>query len=267
MTPRTIIDWPAAIETALCSCTIFTSVRVLADTDSTQDAARALSKAPGVVIVAWRQRHGRGRHGRTWSDTGEQGVAVTFVAPSCAVAHLAAASAVATARAIEQFTGAPAGIKWPNDIVVDGQKLAGILVERVDGVALIGIGINVGQTEFSPELTGRATSMQLLGVEADRLDVVTALVPALDRALQMQAEELSNQYAERDALRGAIARLSTMNGEVEGRILRANPFEGVILQTSGAARTLPPETTAVLSWQHVGYQDKPALMDRPPASR
>ncbi|MHC4102053.1 MAG: biotin--[acetyl-CoA-carboxylase] ligase, partial [Planctomycetota bacterium] len=118
-------------------------VTVLRETGSTQDAAKRMSAEPGDVVVAWRQTAGRGRLGRAWADTGEDGIAVTLVTDAGPPSWLAVASAVGAACAAEALLRRAVGIKWPNDVVVDGRKLAGVLTEQAGGQALIGIGLNV----------------------------------------------------------------------------------------------------------------------------
>ncbi len=114
-------------------------VIVVRETDSTQDAARRLGAEPGDVVVAWRQTSGRGRLGRAWADTGHEGIAVTFVidaapperlAPACAVGAARAAEGLLALRGITGEARGAVGIKWPNDVVAGGRKLAGVLVER-----------------------------------------------------------------------------------------------------------------------------------------
>jgi BirA family biotin operon repressor/biotin-[acetyl-CoA-carboxylase] ligase len=138
--------------------------------DSTQTAAFALADAgaaDGTVVIATSQRAGRGRRGRAWLD--EPGASLLLsliVRPRLAPAQwplLSLMTSVAVARALRQTTGLAAELKWPNDVLVDGRKLAGILLEsRLTGqpVVVIGVGINVAQERFPADLQGRATSVR-----------------------------------------------------------------------------------------------------------
>ncbi len=112
-------------------------VVIVPETTSTQDAARRLDAAPGTVVIAGRQTAGRGRLGRVWADTGDEGIAASFVCAVAAPERMAVACAVATARAAESVLGRLVGIKWPNDIVAEGRKLAGILIEQSGDRAVI----------------------------------------------------------------------------------------------------------------------------------
>ena len=128
-----IYIWPARLEQVIASqCTTLKRVTVLRETDSTQDAARRMNGKPGDVFIAWRQTAGRGRLGRQWADTAENGIAMTIVLDRGAYqpAALAVSAAVGTAMAIESVLNRPAGIKWPNDVMIQGRKNAGILIDR-----------------------------------------------------------------------------------------------------------------------------------------
>jgi BirA family biotin operon repressor/biotin-[acetyl-CoA-carboxylase] ligase len=193
-------------------------VTVLRETGSTQDAARHLRAGPGRVIATGRQTAGRGRLGRSWADTGDQGIAV--------------ASAVATARAAEALLGpGRVGIKWPNDIVAGGRKLAGILVEQAGGVALIGVGMNVSQTRWPPELAGRAASLADLGAREDRIDALAALVRAMNETLGLDDRSLGREYAARDVLVGTTATFRSGPRTVTGTVTRIDPIRGLAVRT------------------------------------
>ena len=169
-------------------------VRWLASTSSTNDVAARLAEAgaeEGTVVVADMQTAGRGRHGRHWFSPPGAGLYVSMIVrPEAGLssadnptALLTLASGVATATAVRASTGLPAQIKWPNDVLVGGRKLAGILAESaMQGGALqfvvIGLGVNLEPAAYPPDLASRVTSV---GAETSR--------PA-DRALLL-AEILS----------------------------------------------------------------------------
>lgn len=193
--------WPDRLERIVKECVLFRRVFVLRETDSTQDAARRMNAQAGDVVVAWRQTAGRGRLGRKWADTAEDGIAMTLLLPreEERPQRLVMAAAVGTARAAEFFLKQPVHIKWPNDILVNGRKLAGILIEQVDSLALMGIGLNVSQKQWEAELADRAVSLAQLGCEVDRLDVLSALLPALDCAFLMDTPALTKEQYRRGA--------------------------------------------------------------------
>jgi len=171
-------------------------------TDSTIARARelAVAGAPhGTVVTASEQTAGRGRQGRTWSaPPGRALLCSVLIRDPEPLLPLAAALAVA------EVAGAGARIKWPNDVLLDGRKLAGVLIEGrpQEGWAVLGIGINVAVRleELPPELHGTAAT---LGREPEDVDAVLAeLLAALERRLAAGDEEVLARYRELDALAG-----------------------------------------------------------------
>jgi len=157
--------------------------------NSTQELAFALAAAgaaDGVVVVAEAQTAGRGRRGRRWVD--EAGASLlasvvvrTRLAPPVQPL-LSYAAAVAVVDTLRRAAGLEARVKWPNDVLVRGRKVAGILLEARDGVVVVGIGLNVGQQSFPRELAGRATSVALeTGRREDREALLGVLLEELDR--------------------------------------------------------------------------------------
>ena len=174
----------------------FQRVVVLERCRSTQDEARSRSLPPGSVLLAIRQTHGRGRHGRAWLDTGSHGVAMTLVWGWFDPARIGKVVAVATAEALATL-GASVAIKAPNDIVAGTRKVAGILVEqsRSDDRSWIGIGVNVSQDAWPPALTDLAVSLHQLDVPADRLAVIDALILEVARWLEATDTALERAWA------------------------------------------------------------------------
>jgi len=165
--------------------------------DSTQAIVFALAAdgAPDrTVVVAESQAAGRGRRGRVWQDEpGASLLTSILLRPRLAPAQLPTLSltaGVAVAEALASAAGLTARLKWPNDVLVEGRKLAGILLEsRLSSapaasacVVALGIGINVAQRAFPPELAEHATSVRLAGGgDLDRDVLLVALLEALDR--------------------------------------------------------------------------------------
>ncbi|MEO5338799.1 MAG: biotin--[acetyl-CoA-carboxylase] ligase [Magnetospirillum sp. WYHS-4] len=161
------------------------TVRTFAVLDSTNAEVRrqAAAGAPeGMVVVAERQTAGRGRRGRTWvSEPGNLYVSILLRPPAEAAAQLTFAASLAVAEGVESLVpGRRVACKWPNDVLLDGAKLAGILLE-FDGEWLIaGIGVNVahhpGGTEFpATDLGGAVTVSHVLESILARLDVWLAV--------------------------------------------------------------------------------------------
>ncbi len=224
---------------------------VIRETASTQDAARRLGAQPGDVVVAWRQTAGRGRLGRRWADTREDGVALSIVLPCGSPERLALAFAVGVAGAAERLLDRPVGIKWPNDIVVERRKLAGILIEQSGALAIAGVGLNVSQTTWPEELAEVAVSLAQLGVRVDRLDAVVAVLESLSTALRQSDDVLVKAFTGRDALSGAEATLRNGRETIHGTVLRIDPLVGLWVRTdSGEVRLLAATTTilAQSSW-------------------
>ena len=159
--------------------------------DSTQTVAFALAAdgaADRTVVVAQAQTAGRGRHGRLWLDEpGASLLTSIILRPRLEPARLptlSLAAGVAVVEALERVTGLKPRLKWPNDVLVDGRKLAGILLEsRISPSPLVvlGIGVNLAQRVFPADLAERATSVRLAAgrrVDADAL--LTALLESLD---------------------------------------------------------------------------------------
>jgi len=154
---------------------------------STNDVAASLASsgdAEGAVVIADAQTAGRGRRGRTWFSPPSAGLYVSVVlaparsvvSPERATSLLTLMAGVALSQAVEQVTGLAPAIKWPNDLLVERRKLAGILAEGVaspssaglQGVVL-GYGINVMAAAYPPDLASRVTSLEAeLGRAIDR---------------------------------------------------------------------------------------------------
>ena len=164
-------------------------VRWLPSTTSTMDVASKLAHegAPhGVVIVADEQTKGRGRRGTTWVSPPGAGLYFSFISrPSAGADLITLAAGVAVREGIKAATGLDADLKWPNDVIVDRHKLAGILAEGVaigsrDQAVVIGVGVNVQPAAYPPEIAARATSLEgELGRAVDRGMVLTEILNAL----------------------------------------------------------------------------------------
>jgi BirA family biotin operon repressor/biotin-[acetyl-CoA-carboxylase] ligase len=174
----------------------------LRETTSTNDRARALAQdgAPhGTLVTAGEQRAGRGRQGRAWSAPPGQALLLSLVLRDPpALLPLIAALAVA------HVAGPEALIKWPNDVLVGGRKVAGILAEGRphEGWAVLGIGVNVALRvdELPAELHATAATLGL--TPADLEPTLERLLAALEGALALGPAAVLDSYRERDALRG-----------------------------------------------------------------
>lgn len=181
--------------------------------DSTQSVAFGLAErgaADRTVVVADQQLAGRGRRGRLWRAPAGTSLLASIIVrprlPQTLLPTFSPMTAVATAEALRRVAPVAARVKWPNDVLVGGKKIAGILLESRarSGVSepgrsflgppsiqaglmdpattiIIGIGVNLGQREFPPELAGHATSVALeTGRAPDRETMLVALLEEFD---------------------------------------------------------------------------------------
>ncbi|MEO8966717.1 MAG: biotin--[acetyl-CoA-carboxylase] ligase [Solirubrobacteraceae bacterium] len=188
----------------------------LRSTDSTNSRAQALAIAGaphGTLVTADEQSAGRGRQGRAWTaPAGRALLCSVIVRDPPRLLPLVAGVAVA------EVAGAAAQLKWPNDVLVTGRKLAGILVEGrpQERWAVVGIGLNVAVRpgDFPVELRDRATT---LGLAPGAIEpTLERLLGALARWLGAGSEEVLAAVRERDALRGRPVRWAQGAGIADG---------------------------------------------------
>jgi BirA family biotin operon repressor/biotin-[acetyl-CoA-carboxylase] ligase len=229
---------------------------VVAEAASTQDAAfdRAAGRA-GLMLLAERQTAGRGRLGRAWAQGGDAGLAVTFVldAARCSAERLSLAAGVAVVEALDgRAPACPAfGLRWPNDAVERGprgRKVAGVLIEVRGGLALVGVGVNVGHAagDFPPEVRGRAVSLRELGSHATRLDVAEGLLVAMFWALATETRLLAQEWRRRDVTTGSHRVFIHAGRRVQGIVDSIDPTAEIVVQTApGVFERLPALTTSL----------------------
>ena len=144
----------------------FSPVQFFPAVGSTNDVAASLPHRS--VVVAGQQTAGRGRRGHSWFSPPGAGLYVSVVLapgtarvdPARATTLLTLTAGVALAEGVETATGLAVDLKWPNDLLVAGRKLAGVLAEGHADTVVLGYGINVLATAFPPELRDRATSLE-----------------------------------------------------------------------------------------------------------
>lgn len=159
---------------------------------STQDRARELAEAgteEGTVVFAEEQTAGRGRLGRGWESPPRQNLYLTLVLrpPAEVLRSLSMLAPLAVAEAVEAMTGLLPVVKWPNDVLLNGGKLAGVLIDSQlagpEAYALVGIGVNVNlEPALYPPIAGIATSLRAeLGREIEREPLLAELLDQLER--------------------------------------------------------------------------------------
>lgn len=145
----------------------------------------------GAVTLADTQTKGKGRRGRVWQTPEGTSIPVSILLkpdfPPEKASMLTLVMGLSVAQAIKSVCGLQTGIKWPNDVVVSGKKICGILTEmnaQMDYIeyVIVGVGINANMTEFSEELADKATSLRNeLGHPVNRADIVAAVLEAFEK--------------------------------------------------------------------------------------
>jgi len=161
--------------------------------DSTMRAAAG--RPLGTLVLAEEQTAGQGRHGRSWHSEPGTGIYLSIVLDPTPL--LTMALGLATAEAITSVTGIACDLRWPNDVMVSGKKVAGILVQLVDGAAIGGVGVNVNHTRFPSDLERMATSLRLEAQrEFSRTAILLALIPAIETFAAFPAESILRLFAQ-----------------------------------------------------------------------
>jgi BirA family biotin operon repressor/biotin-[acetyl-CoA-carboxylase] ligase len=233
----------AAISAKLGSAARRFDIDILPSCDSTNAVllSRAENGAPsGTAIITEEQTAGRGRRGRSWFSS--PGDSLTFsllwrFVPGTAPAGLSLAVGVAVSRALSGFGSGNAALKWPNDILKDGRKLGGILVELVPGAphaAVIGIGINLRLPAGMPEeVRAASTALDANGAAPDANELYAALLAELLSTLDTFATAgfaaIRPEWMTRHAFQDARIRLSTDFGPPSEGICRGVDTDGALL--------------------------------------
>ena len=181
----------AAVRQGLYTHVVGRRIQYFPELKSTMDEAARLADEgaeEGAVVIAERQSAGRGRQGRSWvSQPGNLLFSVLFRPEMAQLPFISLIGGVAVARAVRKTTGLTSDIKWPNDLMLDGRKAAGILAESAiigDSVcyAVLGIGINVAlDTSDTEEISAFATSVNAVaGREVERESLLRQLLLELD---------------------------------------------------------------------------------------
>jgi BirA family biotin operon repressor/biotin-[acetyl-CoA-carboxylase] ligase len=218
--------------------------------DSTNQVAIALAQkgAPeGTAVVSDRQYRGRGQRGRTWYSPSGVGIYLSLILrPNSSlgnISQLTLLAAVATAECIKSATGLNARVKWPNDVVYNARKLAGILVEaQWEGETvkhlIIGIGINVNHTQdmFSEQGVPGATSIAMeMGREFSREELIRELLINLERwyliYLAKGFDPLWSKLREIDCTPGGWVEVVSLGNRFEGEVVGIDKDASLLVRT------------------------------------
>jgi BirA family biotin operon repressor/biotin-[acetyl-CoA-carboxylase] ligase len=241
MLPRDDRLGPDLIQANLKTKLVGRRVLVYERTSSTNEVAAEYGKNPdnnGLVVFAEEQTAGRGRSGAKWHSRRGQSLLFSLLLTDCNISGetLSLACAVAVAEAIGQVGPAHARIKWPNDIILDGKKVAGILVEARAGVLVIGIGINCHQAtdDFPRDLRKTATSLDLTsGTRCHRVAVAKRVLTSLDHWLRTAArnpKQVIDTWNRLSTQLGQRLTLSCNRKRFAGHCIGVDPEKGLILQ-------------------------------------
>src|SRR5436190_637521 len=234
---------PQLIRSRLHTNTIGKSLYHFYTVDSTNAFALRLLEhgyrvAEGTVVIAESQTAGKGRLGRSWHSERESGLYVSMVlypkAPPSLAPLLTLVTTIAAHNAVEKATHLDVDIKWPNDLLIGGKKVCGILAEmqaEVDRIKMmiIGVGINVNHESFPDEIAGRATSLRLAsGRPQSRIEILVDFL-----------EEFESLYLtfEQRGPRAIIDQWTRLSSFANGRKIQINDGVRTI---AGVTRGLNP---------------------------
>jgi BirA family biotin operon repressor/biotin-[acetyl-CoA-carboxylase] ligase len=231
------------------------SFNEFAEVDSTQNVLRNLGRYgvnEGAVVVAKRQTAGRGRQGRQW-DSPEGGLYMSLLFRPTSAANLqtlTVASSLAVVRGIEKATGLKTRIRWPNDVMVGGKKVAGVIAESSftgEGLSfvMVGIGVNCNAKVTTVEPTNAATSLsEELGKEADIKELRQAILDAMGSIYDQRLGGADTMKLARGAIGtlGKRVEVKTKSGKtIEGMAIDVEPAGGLVLEQAEGKLTLRAE--------------------------
>ncbi len=191
-----------------------------------REAARLAAEGcpTGTAVVAEEQTAGQGRHGHSWHSEPGAGIYCSPVLRPALTAEdmpaLTLALGLATAEAIARAADLACDIRWPNDVMLEGRKTAGILVQVSDDAVIAGIGINVNHAAFPPELAEQATSLRLAaGRMFDRGPILAALLDSVESFVRMLEQAGRGAVLEQFTLRSSWVCGKAVRVEHEGAVI------------------------------------------------
>lgn len=238
---------PQELQSKLTTTTFGRRLNIYDAIDSTQDKARfeAENGAPeGTLFIAEQQLNGRGRMGRGWISPKGKGIWMSLVlrptVPIHCAPQLTLLTAVALCRSLTRITELNIGIKWPNDLLIDGKKISGILLESAAEderlkyvIAGIGISVNLVEADYPPELLAKAVSLRMAaGRQWNRTSIISEFLQEWETLYSLYQEQgfhpIVSLWEALSVSLGKPARLLTPQGEIAGT--------PVALEESGAIR-------------------------------
>lgn len=202
---------------------------------STQDLAKELAEAgaaEGALVIAEEQMSGRGRMGRSWVSPQGKGIWMSMVmrpnVPIYCAPQLTLLTAAALCRSLKRMTGLPIGIKWPNDLLIEGKKISGILLESAAEderlkyiVAGVGISVNLSPSDYPEQLRATATSLRIQsGYPYSRKAIITDFLKEWEELYDLYLlkgfSPIASIWESLSVTLGIPVRLITPQGELTG---------------------------------------------------
>ncbi len=237
--------FPHEIQAGLKTQFLGNNIRHCDSIGSTMDEAFRLGvegAEEGTVVCADRQTQGKGRLGRAWISPKNKGVYMSVIlrpelSPADA-ARITLLGAVAVCEAIENFSSLPVRIKWPNDILMNGKKISGILTElsaEMDRVRFIVVGVGINVNASLSQLPSNATSIKNeMGKKFSRVGLVQEVLRSLEKwygSLKQNGFDCSlKRWKELSSTLGQNVRVVNSNGDIEGEAIDLDSYGGLIIR-------------------------------------
>ncbi|OMC68518.1 biotin--[acetyl-CoA-carboxylase] ligase [Paenibacillus sp. FSL H7-0326] len=246
------------IEAKLNTKVLGRKIQIMETTTSTQVDAMTQAESgteEGALFIAEQQSSGRGRLGRKWFSPAGKGIWMSLVLrpelPIRYMPQLTLLTGVAVCKAIRSVTGAEAAIKWPNDILIHGKKVCGILLESATEdnkvkycIAGIGIDVNLSAEDYPEELTEIATSLKLeTGHTIDRALLIAEILNEMELLYNRYTSEgftpIQVEWEEHSVSIGQAVRTETLTETIQGVAKRLDPSGGLVIAApSGEERVV-----------------------------
>lgn len=199
---------------------------------STNDLAKEIAKnadSHGTIILAERQTKARGRLGRTWSSNNSDGIWMSIILKACAEPfvsqRITLLLAVTIWQSLNKATGVSCEIKWPNDLLLNGKKICGVLCESKilgsqSNYVIAGIGININQDFFEDDLKNKATSLKMhTGKNFQKDEIINDLIIRLNKNYRVMDEdawkEILDFYKLKCSTLGKLLKIASLdNGKI-----------------------------------------------------
>jgi BirA family transcriptional regulator, biotin operon repressor / biotin---[acetyl-CoA-carboxylase] ligase len=249
------------IERGLGTSRVGRSVICFPEVDSTNDVVYEASRqrqADGLVVLAEFQRSGRGRQGHQWISPPGANVLMSVLLVDDSLGHEAVtiSAGLAVAEGVEAACGVPCSLKWPNDVLVEGRKLSGVLVEIRKRAArrclVIGIGINVNVSPPTGRVDQPAADLAAqTGAPVERTEVIRHVLRRFDYWVGQigrgRLEALRQGWISRCGILNQRLAVLSAGHQYVGTVLDVNPLEGLVLRCDeGMTVHLPADASSIL---------------------